>query len=87
MSIAAGGAIFTDGPDIGSIGGAAAGAWAGGKFGEYAPGIVSSVTGKELPGFLFDATGSFDSEILGGYTKDGVNGKQLPSREQMEGGK
>ncbi|HED2547844.1 TPA: VENN motif pre-toxin domain-containing protein [Raoultella planticola] len=37
VGIAAGGAFFTDGPDVGSIGGAAIGSWAGGKFGELAP--------------------------------------------------
>lgn len=72
VGIAAGSAFFTDGPDTGSIGGAAAGAWAGGLFGEYAPGIVNSLTGKEVPGFIFDATDSFGSEILGGYVKDAV---------------
>ena len=81
VGIAVGSAFFTDGPDTGSIGGAAAGAWAGGMFGEYAPGIVNSLTGKEVPGFIFDATGSFGSEILGGYVKDAVNGPQ-PSSEK-----
>ncbi|MGR2858980.1 filamentous hemagglutinin, partial [Erwinia sp. 1181_3] len=84
--MAAGGAMFTDGPDIGSIGGAATGAWVGGGFGKFAPGIVDSVTGKEIPGLIFDFTGSFGSEILGGYIKDGVNTKpQLPT-EKKEGG-
>ncbi|MEM6053009.1 adhesin [Erwinia sp. P7711] len=80
VGIAAGSAFFTDGPDTGSIGGAAAGAWAGGKFGEYAPGIINSLTGKEVPGFIIDATGSFGSEILGGYVKDALNAPQ-PSSE------
>lgn len=84
--MAAGGAMFTDGADIGSIGGAATGAWVGGGFGKFAPGIVDSVTGKEIPGLIFDFTGSFGSEILGGYIKDGVNSKpQLPI-EKKEGG-
>ena len=87
VGIAAGGAVFTDGPDVGAVSGAAAGAWAGGKFGEIAPGIISSVTGKELPGFIFDATGSFGNEILGGYIKDGANSKPLSSQEKMEDGK
>ena len=78
--------MFTDGPDIGSMGGAATGAWVGGGFGKFAPGIVDSVTGKEIPGLIFDFTGSFGSEILGGYIKDGVNSKpQLPT-EKKEGG-
>ncbi|WP_371813263.1 VENN motif pre-toxin domain-containing protein [Kosakonia sp. MUSA4] len=86
VGIAAGSAFFTDGPDIGSIGGAAAGAWAGGMFGEYAPGIVNSLTGKEVPGFILDATGSFGSEILGGYVKDAVNGPQPSSERNKKGG-
>lgn len=86
VGIAAGSAFFTDGPDTGSIGGAAAGAWAGGLFGEYAPGIVNSLTGKEVPGLIFDATGSFGSEILGGYVKDAVNSPQPSSEKYKEGG-
>ncbi|EDV2742330.1 filamentous hemagglutinin N-terminal domain-containing protein [Salmonella enterica subsp. diarizonae] len=86
VGIAAGSAFFTDGPDTGSIGGAAAGAWAGGLFGEYAPGIVNSLTGKEVPGFIFDATGSFGSEILGGYVKDAVNSPKPSSEKYKEGG-
>jgi filamentous hemagglutinin len=54
VSIAAGGAVFTDGADMGAIGASAAGAWAGGMFGEYAPRIVRSVTGKELPNMVYD---------------------------------
>ncbi len=87
VGIAARSAFFTDGPDTGSIGGAAAGAWAGGLFGEYAPGIVNSVTGKEFPGFIFDATGAFGSEFLGGYIKDVSNNNRLPSNEKKEEGK
>ncbi|MDW4553038.1 hypothetical protein SAN18_06525, partial [Raoultella planticola] len=48
------------------------------------PGFVSSVSGKEIPGFIFDATGSFGSEILGGYVKDAVNGSQPSSERQKE---
>ena len=62
VGIAAGGAVFTDGPNAGAIGASAVGAWAGGMFGEYAPGIVNSVTGKELPGFIYDIGGAFASE-------------------------
>ncbi len=85
VGVASGGALFSDGPDMGSVGGAAIGAWAGGMFGEYAPGVVSSVSGKEIPGFIFDATGSFGSELLGGYIKDVVNGSQ-PSPERYKEG-
>ncbi|RPD94094.1 adhesin [Candidatus Pantoea deserta] len=84
VGIAAGSAFFTDEPDTGSIGGATAGTWAGGMFGEYAPGIVNSLTGKEIPGFIFDATGSFGSEVLGEYIKDAVNGTQ-PYSEKNKG--
>ena len=62
VGIAAGGAIFTDGPDAGAVGSSAAGAWVGGKFGEYAPGVVNSVIGKELPGFIYDVGGAFATE-------------------------
>ena len=64
VGMAAGGAVFTDGPDIGSIGGAAAGAWADGMFGEYAPGIVKLIIGKELPGFIYDVGSAFTSEAV-----------------------
>ncbi|KFC05623.1 hypothetical protein GTGU_02801 [Trabulsiella guamensis ATCC 49490] len=87
VGIAMGGAFFTDGPDIWSIGSAAAGAGAGGGFGLYAPGIVNSVTGKEFPGFIFDATGAFGSEFLGGYIKDAINNSQPPSNKKTEGEK
>ncbi|WP_373999740.1 adhesin [Edwardsiella piscicida] len=86
VGIAMGSTFFTDGPDTGSIGGAAAGAWAGGLFGEYASGIVNSLTSKKVPGFIFNATGSFSSEILGGYIKDAVNGTQLSSERNKEVG-
>ena len=61
---------FTDGPDIGAMGASAAGAWAGGIFGVYAPGIVSSATGKELPGSVYDFVGGGTSEFVNGFTKD-----------------
>lgn len=55
VGIATGSAFFTDGPNNVFLGSAAAGAWLGGNFSEYAPGFVSSVTGKEVPGFILDA--------------------------------
>jgi hypothetical protein len=70
VGIAAGSAFFTDGPNTGSIGGAAIGTWAGGMFGEYAPGIVNSLTGKEIPGFIYDYWGSVASEFSSGFIKD-----------------
>jgi len=62
VGIASGGAVFTDGADIGVVGSTAAGAWVGGQFGELAPCIVNSVIGKELPGFIYDVGGAFASE-------------------------
>ncbi|EPA3940448.1 polymorphic toxin type 25 domain-containing protein [Escherichia coli] len=70
VGIAMGSAFFTDGPNAGSIGGAAAGAWAGVLFGEYAPGIVNSVTGKEIPGFVYDYWGGGASEFSSGFIKE-----------------
>ncbi|EFS8478459.1 filamentous hemagglutinin, partial [Escherichia coli] len=70
VGIAMGSAFFTDGPNAGAIGGAAAGAWAGGLFGEYAPRIVNSVTGKEIPGFVYDYWGGVASEFSSGFIKD-----------------
>ncbi|ELG5994866.1 hemagglutinin repeat-containing protein [Escherichia coli] len=70
VGIAMGSAFFTDGPNAGAIGGAAAGAWAGGLFGEYAPGIVNSVTGKGIPGFVYDYWGGVASEFSSGFIKD-----------------
>ncbi len=70
VGIAMGSAFFTDGPNAGAIGGAAAGAWAGGLFGEYAPGIVNSVTGKEIPGFVYDYWGGIASEFSSGFIKE-----------------
>ncbi|MBK4717205.1 filamentous hemagglutinin, partial [Enterobacterales bacterium BIT-L3] len=66
--------VFTDGPDIGSVGGAAAGAWAGGMFGLYAPGTVEKITGgNNIPEFIYDVIGSGGAEVVGGFTKDAIN--------------
>ncbi|YCI81608.1 VENN motif pre-toxin domain-containing protein [Enterobacteriaceae bacterium] len=70
IGIAAGGALFTDGPDAKAIGSAAAGAWVGGMFGEYAPGFVNSITGKEIPGLVYDFWGGVGSEYVSGFIKD-----------------
>jgi len=69
VGIAAGGAFFTDGPDIWSIGSAAAGAGAGGTFGLYAPKIINSVTVRETPGFVYDYWGGVASEFSSGFIK------------------
>ncbi|EMM6516278.1 hemagglutinin repeat-containing protein [Enterobacter ludwigii] len=76
VGIAAGGAFFTDGPDAGSMGSAAAGAWLGGKFAEHAPGFVNSVTGKELPGFIYEIGGAYISEQIGDIGKEIVKDKE-----------
>ncbi|MGC9731169.1 hemagglutinin repeat-containing protein [Escherichia coli] len=83
VGIAAGSAFFTDGPDTGSIGGAAAGAWAGGLFGEYAPGIVNSVIGKEIPGFVYDYWGGVASEFSSGLIKD-LNKPKESTKEKKQ---
>jgi filamentous hemagglutinin len=74
VGIAAGGAVFTDGPDVGAVGSSAAGAWAGGMFGKYAPGSVEKITGgKHIPEFIYDVIGSGGAEVIGGFTKDAIN--------------
>ncbi|MEB7540145.1 hemagglutinin repeat-containing protein [Pantoea anthophila] len=86
VGIAAGGAAFSDGADTGAIGIAAGGAGLGWGFGEYAPGVVSSITGKEAPGFIFDAIGSLGTEFLGGYTKDLLNTPAPQNSSESEKG-
>lgn len=73
VGIATGGTVFSDGPDVSSMGIAASGAWLGGMFGKYAPGVVNSVTGKDTPGFIYDTVGSLGTGFLGGYTKNLLN--------------
>ncbi|MBK0003574.1 hemagglutinin repeat-containing protein [Erwinia sp. S38] len=70
VGIAAGGTVFTDGPDVSAVGSSAAGAWAGGIFGELAPGGVNSLVGKELPGFIYDIGGAFIYESVNDASKD-----------------
>nr|WP_283163560.1 VENN motif pre-toxin domain-containing protein [Brenneria tiliae] len=76
VGIAAGGAVFTDGPNVGAMGGAATGAWFGAKFGQYAPDIINSVTGKDLPGFVYDVGGAFVSETVSDVSKDALKIKE-----------
>jgi len=73
VGIAAAGSVFTDGPDALAVGSSAAGAWAGGIFGQYMPGVVNSVTGKELPNIVYDFWGGVASEFATGFAKD-ING-------------
>ncbi|URQ62203.1 adhesin [Pantoea alhagi] len=81
VGIATGSAFFTDGPDIWSMGSAAAGAGAGGAFGVYAPKIINSVTSKEIPGFVYDYWGGVASEFSSGFIKD-LNKQKEVSEEK-----
>lgn len=56
--------MFTDGPNAAGVGGAAAGAWTGGMFGEYARGVVNSVIGKELPALSSMLLDQGDQKLL-----------------------
>ncbi|ENJ8539902.1 TPA: hemagglutinin repeat-containing protein [Raoultella planticola] len=87
--LAAGGAIFSDGADMSSVGIATTGALLGGNFGKYAPGAINSITGKEVPGFIFDTVGSLGTEFLGGYTKELLNKpvQKNTSKQDYEGEK
>ncbi|WP_231560147.1 VENN motif pre-toxin domain-containing protein [Cedecea neteri] len=84
VGIAAGGAVFSDGADVGSVGIAAGDAGLGWGFGEYAPKAVNLVTGKEVPGLVFDAIGSLGTEFLGGYTKDLLNAPAVQKKPEKE---
>lgn len=86
--IAIGGSIFSDRLSGGGQFGAGTGALLGGAFGKYVPVGVDKIMGdKKVPGFIFDVTGSFGSEILGGYIKNGVNSKNPVPQVQKEEGK
>ncbi|EHD21342.1 filamentous hemagglutinin family outer membrane protein [Brenneria sp. EniD312] len=76
VGIAAGGAVFTDGPNVGAVGGAATGALFGAKFGQYAPDIINSIIGKDLPGFVYDVGGAFVSETVNDVSKDALKIKE-----------
>ncbi|WP_241623063.1 hypothetical protein [Rosenbergiella australiborealis] len=65
--------MFTDGPDAGVSGIAVGSTGLAWTFSEYAPRVVNSLTGKEVPGFVFEAIGSLGTEFLGGYSKDFLN--------------
>jgi filamentous hemagglutinin len=64
VGIAAGGALFTDGADVGAIGGAAVGSAAGGLFNKYAP----------FPSEVNDIFGSIGGELIENKIKEKVNG-------------
>ncbi|RLM22759.1 adhesin [Brenneria goodwinii] len=71
VGIAMGSAVFTDGPDMGAIGSAAAGSWAGGAFGKYAPEVVRKAIGSDpVPAFIYDFGDGVASEFTSGFIKD-----------------
>ncbi|WP_308455376.1 hemagglutinin repeat-containing protein [Pectobacterium odoriferum] len=71
VGIAIGSAVFTDGPSVGAIGSAAAGSWAGGAFGKYAPDVVKKAIGSDpVPEFVYDFSGGVASEFTSGFIKD-----------------
>ncbi|UYA58699.1 Putative large exoprotein involved in heme utilization or adhesion of ShlA/HecA/FhaA family [Pectobacterium sp. F1-1] len=71
VGIAMGSAVFTDGPSVGAIGSAAAGSWAGGAFGKYAPEVVKKAIGSDpVPEFVYDFSGGVASEFTSGFIKD-----------------
>jgi len=82
VGISAAATIFTDGAEPIAVGGSVAGAIAGGYFGEYAPGFINSLTGRDTPGFIIDAVGSLGAEYFNGYTKEILT---VPQRKSFEG--
>ncbi len=81
VGISAAATIFTDGADPIAVGGSVTGAIAGGYFGEYAPGFINSLTGRDTPRFIIDAVGSLGTEYLNGYTKEILTAPQRKSSE------
>lgn len=75
VGMAAGGAVFTDGPDIGSVSGAVAGGLIGGGIGKYAPDLLSPVFGSSA-GFWSDIGSSYVSEATSSAVKDAINKKE-----------
>ncbi|TCV90965.1 hypothetical protein EDC52_1275 [Biostraticola tofi] len=74
VGIAAGGTMFTDGPDEWAVGISAAGAGLGGVFGKYAPvGVEMIFNNNDIPGVIYDLVGGLGTEYLGGYTKKLLN--------------
>nr|WP_237703557.1 adhesin [Erwinia sp. Ejp617] len=72
VGMAAGGAIFTDGPDKGAVSGAVAGGLIGGGIGKYAPDLLSPVFGSSA-GFWSDIGSAYVSEATGSAVKDVIN--------------
>lgn len=72
VGIAAGGAVFTDGPSAGSVSGAVAGGLIGGAVGKYAPDLLDPVFGSSA-GFWSDVGSAYISEATGSAVKDAIN--------------
>jgi len=81
VGIAAGGAVFTDGADAGSVSGAVAGGLIGGAVGKYAPDLLGPIFGPSS-GFIGDATGSIGGEIISNRVKDKINNKDTQQNEK-----
>ncbi|WP_241587245.1 adhesin [Rosenbergiella epipactidis] len=75
VGIAVGGAVFIDGPDMGSVGGAVSGGLIGGGVGKHAPDLLSPVFGISA-GFWSDVGGAYVSEATSSAVKDAINKKE-----------
>ncbi|MDR7345743.1 filamentous hemagglutinin [Pantoea alhagi] len=83
VSIAAGAAVFTDGPDVVAVSGATVGALAGGDFGKYVPVGVNKITGESnIPDFVYDVIGTGGSEFVNGFTKEALS--SAPTKKPQE---
>ncbi|WP_328803052.1 adhesin [Rouxiella aceris] len=79
--IAAGGALFTDGPDKGALTGTGAGWGFGSVVGVVAPPVLKPVLGPGS-GFVSDVIGSVGGEFIGNKVKDKINKKDSNDAEK-----
>jgi len=79
--IAAGGTLFTDGPDKGALTGTGAGWAIGSVVGVVAPPVLKPVLGPSS-GFVSDVIGSVGGEFIGNKVKDKINKKDSNDVEQ-----
>ncbi|PQK93083.1 hypothetical protein [Pantoea ananatis] len=75
VEIAAGSAVFTDGPDKGAVSGAIIGAGVGGAIGLWGPSLLDPVLGG-ASGHASDVFGAAGSEYIGNKVKDKINEKK-----------
>lgn len=75
VGIAAGGAVFTDGPDKGAASGAIIGAGVGGAIGLWGPSLLDPVLGG-ASGLASDVFGAAGSEYIGNKVKTKINEKK-----------